>query len=55
MGTGYPQSNSMNTLPTPFTLETFDSGGARSTSSSGGSQWGGQFPKIPQAAAEVIE
>jgi len=27
MGTGYPQSNSMNTLPTPTTLETIHSGG----------------------------
>ena len=26
MGTTYPQSNSMNTLPTPATLETFHSG-----------------------------
>jgi len=26
MGTGYPQSNSMNTLPTPATLETIQSG-----------------------------
>jgi hypothetical protein len=36
MGTGYPHSNSMNTFPTPTTLETIHSGGSRSTDSSGG-------------------